>query len=502
MLSIAQFGPLNYTILGVYLALMFVVGVLVAGKQRTTEDYFLAGRRMPWLVVAMSMFASITSATSYMGIPGDAYSENCSLILVGVASLLVAPLLIGVFYPFYHRLGVTTSFEYIGHRFGQPARLSVSALFLLARLGWLGVVIYSPALAISVTTGVNLYFAIVLMGILAISYTVIGGLAAVLWTDMLQFIILTGGAIWVAVTLISSVPDGLEGIMTTAREADHLLRWDVNMVSMSATVVLFSYFLNLMQDYGADQVTVQRLMSTKTFGGMARATILNAVFDLVIVGLLLFLGLGMFAYYQNFPELLPQDITGAKVLPHYIVHALPNGVSGLLITALFAAAMSSMDSGINTLATVIINDFVKPLRRHDSGEEHDVFLARVLTLLLGVLAIGAACYASTYNDRVLKAAAALLSLFSGPILALFLLGMLTRRGNYYGWCFAAVVSIGSSVWLQNYTFSESGLGIHWTFYFPFSFGICFLSSLAISCVWPGKQSSPELTVWGTKDPHP
>jgi len=222
----AQFGALNYTILGVYLVLMFAVGVYVAGRQRTTEDYFLAGRRMPWLVVAMSMFASVTSATSYMGLPGDAYSENCSLILLGVSGLFVAPILIFVFFPFYRRLGVTTSFEYIGHRFGQPARLTVSALFLLARLGWLGVVIYSPALAISVATGVNLYSAIVLMGVLAVSYTVIGGLAAVLWTDVLQFVILTGGALWVAATLIASVPEGLTGIITTAHETDHLLRWD------------------------------------------------------------------------------------------------------------------------------------------------------------------------------------------------------------------------------------------------------------------------------------
>ena len=496
---LAQFGTLNYTILGVYLVLMFAVGVVVAGRQRTTEDYFLAGRRMPWLVVAMSMFASVTSATSYMGLPGDAYSENCSLILLGVSGLFVAPILIFVFFPFYRRLGVTTSFEYIGHRFGQPARLTVSALFLLARLGWLGVVIYSPALAISVATGVNLYSAIVLMGVLAVSYTVIGGLAAVLWTDVLQFIILTGGALWVAATLIASVPEGLTGIITTARETDHLLRWDVNLVSLSATVVLFSSFFTLMQDYGADQVTVQRLMSTRTFGGMAKATLLNALFDLLIVGLLLFLGIGMFAYYQYHPDLLPEGVTGAKVLPHYIVHALPNGVSGLLITALFAAAMSSMDSGINTLATVIVNDFVKPLRRHDSGEEHDVFLARGISLLIGALAISAAFYASKYDDRVLKAAAALLSLFSGPILALFLLGMLTRWGNFYGWVFASVTSIGSTIWLQNYELPESGLGIHWTFYFPFSFGISFLISLTISCVWPGERPAPELTVWGTTE---
>ena len=151
------FGLLNYAVLVGYLTVMVVIGLRFSGKQKTTEDYFLAGRRMPWLVVGMSMFASLTSAISYMGIPGTAYNENASFIVLGLSSILVSPILVVVFYPFYRHLNVTTSYEYVLRRYGKLAHYSVSGLFLLARLGWLGTVIYAPALALSVVTDIPLW---------------------------------------------------------------------------------------------------------------------------------------------------------------------------------------------------------------------------------------------------------------------------------------------------------------------------------------------------------
>lgn len=475
MESAVEFGALNYAILIGYLLLMFGIGLAMAGKQQSTEDYFLAGRNMPWLVVAMSMFASVTSASSYIGVPGTAYAENSSLLMVGIASMLAAPVLVCLFFPFYRRLNVTTSYEYIDQRFGRAARFTTSGLFVLARLGWLGVVIYSPSLVISEVTGLNLYLAIVLMGLLAVSYTALGGLSAVLWTDVLQFVVLLAGAVWVAVRLTADVPNGISGIIQTAQENDRLMNWDVSLYEMSATVVLISYFIILIQDYGTDQVSVQRLMAVKSYRGMVGAALLNSVFDLVIISLLLFVGIGLFAYYAHFQDQLAAGVEGDRVLPYYIIHALPNGVSGLLITAIFAAAMSSMDSGINSLATVIVNDFIKPLRHEPSIARHDVRLARYLTFGLGALAIGAACYASTIG-QVLKAAQTFLGLFSGPILALFMLGVLTKRGNFLGWCVGTVPAIVATIYIQR-------IGIHWTYYFPVCFAISFVVGyLASRCI--------------------
>jgi len=433
---------------------------------------------MPWLVVALSMFASLTSAISYMGVPGTVYHENTSLLFGFIISPIVAPVLVFLFYPFYRRLQVTTSYEYIGRRFGPAGRYAASVLFLLARIGWLGTVIFAPALALSAATGLHLTLSILLMGVLATTYTVLGGLTAVLWTDVAQFIILTGGAVWIAITLLLNVPDGFAGIMEIARQTDHLklASWRPSLVEMTVPVVVISYFLSFMQDYGTDQVTVQRLLAVRTFRGMAKAAILNSFFDLFIMSLLLFLGLGMFAFYHTYPELLAEGLQKNEILPYYIMQALPVGVSGLVITGIFAAAMSSMDSGINSLATVVTNDLIRPLRRTAHSETEDVKLARILTLVLGIFATGVAFVVSQIED-ILQASQTFLGLFTGPILALFLLGILTRRGHVRGWLVGTAISVVATFWLQRFTEA------HWTLYFPFAFAVSFvigyLGSLAI-----------------------
>jgi len=492
-----SFGTLNYTILIVYLLAMFGIGCLFAGKQKTTDDFFLAGRNIPWLVVAMSMFASLTSATSYMGIPGTAFAENVSLVVLGLISLLVTPILIFVFYPFYRILSVTTSYEYILRRFGQPARFTVSSLFLLTRLGWLGVVLYAPAMTLSVVTGVNLTVAILLMGVLATGYTALGGLSAVLWTDLAQFIILVAGAVWVACSLCLSVPGGASGILEIASQTDHLIDWNFSLYEMTGLAVGVSFFFQLMYDYGTDQVTVQRLMAVKSFRGMARAAIFNSFSDLIIVTLLLFVGLGLFAYYHVGVGELAEGITGDRVLPYYIMHALPPGISGLLITAIFAAAMSSMDSGINSMTTVLVNDFLRPLRKQPRSELHDVKLARMLTFLLGLFATLVAFYVSSI-EQILKASTTFLGLFGGPILALFLLGMLTRRANYLGWLSSLFVAIPATLWLQRST------EVHFIYYFPFCFAISasvgYAASVVVDILSNGSLADRQLTVWGREWP--
>ena len=191
-----HFGLTNYTILILYLAGMLGIGLFFARKQEDSEMFFLGGRKLPWLAVAMSMYASLTSAVTYLGLPGMAYAENISLIIVCIMSPVVAPFILLLFYPLYHRLQVTTSYEYIEKRFGPSARYGVAGLFVLARLGWLGTVVYAPAMALSIVTGIPLWSCICMMGLLATAYTALGGLAAVVWTDAIQFVIFMFGALF------------------------------------------------------------------------------------------------------------------------------------------------------------------------------------------------------------------------------------------------------------------------------------------------------------------
>lgn len=486
----AGFSPLNYAILAVYLAAMIGVGIRFARRQRNTEDFFLAGRRMPWLVVAMSMYASLTSAITFMALPATAYQENISFLVVSLVSPLVAPFLIVLFYPFYQRLRVTTSYEYVAHRFGRAARFSVSALFILARLGWLGTVIYAPALALSVVTGIPLAFCLLAMGLLATLYTTLGGLAADIWTDVIQFVIMIGGVAWLIATLVTRVPDGAAGILRLASETGrlHVLNLDFDLYAMSGVIVAVTYFFQLMQDYGTDQTTVQRMMAVPTMRGVGKALVFNAVVDFVIIAALLFIGLGLFAYHAAFPERLPDGLARDQILPYYIIHALPDGVSGLLITALFAAAMSSMDSGISCISTVIINDFVKPLRAGPADERRDLRLARTLTFALGIFATGVSFYIASFG-HLIKAYTSLISLFNAPILALFLLGMLTRRAQFVPWLIGALLAVGANLLVQHRT------EVHWIYYFPLSLFVTLAVGYVGSFVLPYRPPRPDLTVW-------
>jgi len=485
----ATFSTLNYVILVVYLLGMIAVGLWFARKQKTTEDYFLAGRKMPWLVVGMSMYASLTSAITFIALPATAYNENISFLVVSLMSPLVAPFIVLIFYPFYHRLRVVTSYEYIHRRFGQPARFAVSGLFILARIGWLGTVIYAPALALATVTGIPLYACILMMGIMATAYTALGGLSADIWTDVIQFVIMIVGVFWLIFSLISRVPDGAAGIWQLASETGrlHILNLDFSLYAMSGFVVAVTYFFQLMQDYGTDQTTVQRMMAIPTMRGVTKAIFFNAAVDFVIIATLLFIGLGLFAYHTAFPGLLPDGLSNDQILPYYIIHALPNGVSGLLITALFAAAMSSMDSGISCVATVIINDFVKPLRGGHDNDVQDLRLARWLTIALGIFSTGFAFYISSF-EHLIKAYSSIISLFNAPILALFLLGIFSRRVCFGHWLLGAIAGVAANLWVQNTT------DVHWIYFFPLSlflsFGIAWLISR-----FSGRNATLDLTIW-------
>jgi len=313
---------------------------------------------------------------------------------------------------------------------------------------------------------------ILLMGGLATLYTVLGGLAAVIWTDVVQFAILVTGAVWVAIDLVQRSPEGVHGILRIAGEAGRLqiAGGGLSLYEMSGLTVGIAFFLQMLQDYGTDQVTVQRMLAIKKPGGVVKATIFNAITDVVMVALLLFIGLGLFAFYQANPQLAPTDAD--TVLPHFIMHSLPAGVSGLLITAIFAAAMSSMDSGINSLATVIENDLIKPFRSQVRSERHDVREAQLLTVALGVLSTILA-FSISRMGNIIEAFSTYMGLFNAPVLALFVLGFVSRKARFSAWCIGVVPAIAATLYIRH-------AGIHWVYYFPLSFTVCFTIAWLVS----------------------
>ena len=268
------------------------------------------------------------------------------------------------------------------------------------------------------------------------------------------------------VTLATHVPGGAPQVFRVASEAGKLDVFDwTDLGRLTALSAMIGWFFVFLNDYGTDQVTVQRLLAVRNDRGVGKAIAFNAVNDLLINGMLIFIGIGMFAYFRAFPNRLDPSVDPDGMLPFYIMHMLPPGVSGLLVTAIFAAAMSSVDSGINSLATVIVNDWIIPLRdrrtsrvarpagepeppSHDASRTtQDVTLARILTVVLGLLATGAALYASRIGN-IVEMWMKVVGLFSAPILAIFVLGLLTRTANFAGWLVGAGCAIALTVLLQ------------------------------------------------------
>lgn len=490
----ASFGTLNTLVLVAYLLGVTVLALALAGRQRNTESYFLAGRSMPWLAVALSTVASMLSGLTYLGAPAAAYKDNASLMLAGPAALLATPLMIALYFPIYRRLKVTTIYEYVNARFGNRARYAASALAVLQIQGWMGIALYAPALALSTVSGIDLTRAILLMGLVATAYTCTGGLAAVIWTDVIQFVVLTAGAMVVAFSLVDRLPGGLDQFFEIVLTADKLgvtdLRFDL--AEATGLAVVLCYFI-IGFGYGNNQVVMQRLLAARNLREMTRALLLDRVLEILLAALLYMIGLGIFAYFQVYPEHLAPGVAVDRILPYYIVHALPAGFSGLLIAAVFAAAMSTVDSGIHSSATMIQVDFVTPLRKRPLTQRQSLMLARTLTAGLGLLATAAALLVSE-GAGILETMSKVASLTAAPVTGLFLLGVLTRRGHFPAWLAATLgISLPLSIYVQNF------VETHWIFYTPIALVSCLAGSWLFSLLLKSPSNRERdvtgLTIW-------
>ena len=457
---VETFGVLDYTMIAVYFAALVAIGAYFSRREKSTNDFFLGGQRVPWWAAGLSIFGTQLSAITFMAIPAKAYASDWVYILGNMLILVSAPVIVWMYLPFFRRLHVTTAYEYLEKRFNATTRLLGSAAFILLQLGRMGVVLFLPAMALSAVTGLDVYWCIVLMGVLATLYTVLGGIEAVIWTDVIQVIILLGGAVLCLALIVRRVDGGLTGIASMGWGEDKFhvfnLTWD--MTTTALWVVVVGKLLETLVPYTADQTVVQRYLTTADEKQAARSIWTNAV--LCIPASFLFFGVGtaLWAFYKTHPELLtPLDETD-RILPLFIAQQLPAGVAGLVIAALFSAAMSSLDSSMNSIATAVTTDWYARFRP-DADDRRRLNIARALTVLLGVLGTGFALYMAMLNsksmwDQYIK----IIGLFGGGLAGLFAVGIFTRRANSVG---AVVGFFGSAVIL--WYLKASGL-VHFFLY--------------------------------------
>ena len=465
------FATLDYVVLGVYLVAVVVLGSLFVRGQKSIDDYFLAGRSMPWFAVCLSIIATDLSALSYMGAPAWAFEKDLKYGMGIFLFPLIMVLVVLLYVPIFFRLKLYTVYEYAERRFGVGVRSVASVLFLITRGVWLAGAIFTPSLALSVITGIPVLWCVIIVGVLSTFYTVMGGMKAVIWTDVAQFVVLVGGLVAIVAALLVEFGGDVGEIWRLASEKTTAVntwlsaRPGAGAVAHSHTTlfsfrfslaeeatlwgVLALYLVGNLSSYGTDQVVVQRYFTLRTKREIAKAVIGNGLLVVPVCVGLYFAGIGFVAYYSRHPELLAALDAPNKVLPHFVVHVLPTGVRGLIIAGLFAATMSSVDSGINSLTTSTIVDFYRRFfHREDKSDRHYLWAARMLTIVWGAAATCFSIYFATRTDTILKMVGEITTLFGGAVAGIFLLGVLTRRANSPGTLIGAAVGLGLAAWLK------------------------------------------------------
>ena len=424
-----SFGILNWSVLIVYLLGLVIIGFYFARRESSTNDFFLAGGRVPWWAAGLSIFATMLSAITYLAIPARSYSTNWIFFVVNCGILAIAPVIIVVYLPFFRRLQVTTAYEYLEKRFSLGIRLIGSLSFIIFQFGRMGIVVLLPALALSAVTGINVYVCIVVMGTLSTLYTVLGGIEAVIWTDVLQTFVLLGGALAAIATVILQVDGGLGTIWESAQENGklQLINPSWSLASDGILVMVLAAIFNNLVSYSTDQAVIQRYLTTKDEQASRRAIWTNALLAIPASALFFFVGTALFVFYQSHPASLHPLEKTDQIFAWFIASEMPPGLSGLVIAGIFAAAMSSLDSSIHSVSTAITTDFIRRFRPN-LEEHHFLNIARALTLILGIVGtITATVMAGQDIQSLWTFFLGLIGLFGGTLCGLFLLGIFTRR---------------------------------------------------------------------------
>lgn len=442
------FGLINYLVIALYFLLLVCIGYYFSKRQKSTEDYFKGGGRIPWWVVGLSIFGTALSAITFMAIPAKAYASDWSYIFINAGILMVAPIIIYLFIPFFRKLDCTTAYEYLEARFNYVIRVFSSVSFILFQIGRMGVVLYLPAIALNVVTGMDIILCISLMGILGLAYTMMGGIEAVVWTEALQVVVLMGGAILCIFYMVYNTDGGFAGIISVASAENKFslgsIAFDFKQPALW-TVLIGSFFTNL-TTYGTDQTMVQRYMTTETETKARKSVLTNAFLTIPASFIFFFVGTALYVFYKQHPAELSMTINdGDAIFPWYIFSQLPQGVTGLLISGIFAAAMSTLSSSMNSAATAYIVDIHS--RYH---KVCGLATAKRATAILGCLGIGFAYIMATWEihslwDEFNK----ILGLILGSMGGLFLLGILTIRANSWGAMCGVVVSIIVQIYFIN-----------------------------------------------------
>jgi SSS family transporter len=477
-------NKIDFAIIVLYLAGITLFGLRFRKKQRSLRDYFLAGRDIPWWAIALSIVAAETSTLTIISIPGLAYDTNLTFLQVVLGYLVGRVIISFVLLPHYFRGDIYTAYELIERRFGPGLRSLTAGLFLVTRAAAEGVRVYAVSIVVSIALGTGEVASIAIITILTLIYTFEGGLAAVIWTDVIQTFIYVGGTLVGLVTILHLVPGGWNAIYSAATAAGKFQVFDFRpdlWIPYTFWAGLIGGTFLTTASHGTDQLIVQRLLAARGQKQSVTALLSSGFAILFQFALFLIVGVMLWAYYRT-----PAATFGRadRIYPTFIVTKMPHGISGLLIAAVLAAAMSNLSAALNSLSSSAIMDFYARIRPQ-ADEQKKMGLSRVATLVWAMVLFGLAIIALQKVGRVIEVGLQIASVAYGALLGTFLLGTLTRRANQPGTMIGMACGFGVELYLW--------LGTHvpWTWWVAIgtcvTFGVGWVASLLI-----GRPSEPTI----------
>lgn len=448
---------LDLAIIAIYLVGITLFGLRFRKKQRSLRDYFLADRNIPWWAICLSIVAAETSTLTIISTPGLAYDTNLMFLQLVLGYAVGRIIISFVLLPHYFRGDLFTAYELIERRFGKRLRSLTAGLFLVTRAAAEGVRVYAVSIVVAIAFGTGEVASIAIITVLTLIYTFEGGLAAVIWTDVVQTFIYVGGTLVGVFTILHLVPGGWPAIHTLASSADKFRMFDFSLNFWKPYTfwagVIGGAFLTT-ASHGTDQLIVQRLLAARDQRQSVKALLSSAVVIFFQFALFLIVGVMLFAYYR-----LPSSHFGKpdRIYPTFIVSHMPHGISGLLIAAILAAAMSNLSAALNSLSSSSIMDFYVQ-RNPQTSEQHKIRLSRISTFFWAAVLFSLAILSLREAGRVIEVGLQIASVAYGALLGVFLLGVITKRANQNGASIGMIVGFVTELYLWRYT------GVPWTWW--------------------------------------
>jgi solute:Na+ symporter, SSS family len=456
----AYLPAVDIAVVAVYFVATILLGVWFARRQRDTNMYFVGGRNVGTWLVLVSIVATETSTVTFLSVPGLAFKPggNLTFLQLAFGYIIGRCLIAWLLLPQYVNGELLTAYQLLRQKFNPAVQRTASAIFLVTRTLADGMRLFLTALLLKQFAGWDITVSVLVMGIATILYTYLGGMEAVIWTDLIQFVVYMLGAFVAAAFILAKVNGGWDGFLATGSAHGKFVLLDFtpdpnNAYTFWAGLIGGAFFT--MASHGADQLMVQRYLCARSLRS-ARAALVGSGF-VVLLQFLLFLaiGVGLFVIWQQGVLQLPEDVQGRsdEVFGYFIVHYLPTGIIGLLIAAVLSAAMSTLSSSLNSSASAVVNDFYRPLRP-GRGERHYLIVSRGMTSLWGLAQMGVALFAAAALERsVIEMVLSIAGFTTGMVLGLFLLGRMRRpvrseaalAGLVVGFLTVLGVKLGTSV---------------------------------------------------------